>query len=120
MATTSQPQLVRLAEVADTIGAPLQWVLNTAGKDVSAWWTGEPAVTFDAARKIAEAWARNQAAALEVTRKHEAEREAKIEREREESRRAAAERAKREPRRVLHGVEVSLPGDPPPRWMGDE
>jgi hypothetical protein len=35
-------------------------------------------------------------------------------------RRAAAERAKREPRRVLHGVEVSLPGDPLPAWMGDE
>jgi hypothetical protein len=103
-----QPQLVRLA------------VANTAGKDVREWWTGEPAVTFDAARKIAEQWARNVADAAETTRRAEAEREAQIERELEEGRRQAAERAKREPRRVLHGVEVSLPGDPAPPWMGDQ
>jgi hypothetical protein len=120
MATQSQPQLVRLAEVADTIGAPLGWVVNTAGRHVDQWWTGEPACDFATAAKIADEWASNQAAAFEVTRKYEAEREAKIEREREELRRAAAERAKREPRRVLHGVEVSLPGDPLPAWMGDE
>jgi hypothetical protein len=120
MATQQTTQLVRLAEVAETIGAPIGWVMNTAGRHVNAWWTGEPACDFATAAKIADAWARNVADAAETTRRAEAEREAKIEREREESRRAAAERAKREPRRVLHGVEVSLPGDPPPRWMGDE
>jgi hypothetical protein len=65
-------------------------------------------------------WARNVADAAEKTRRAEAEREAQIERELEEGRRQAAERAKREPRRVLHGVEVSLPGDPAPPWMGDQ
>jgi hypothetical protein len=77
-------------------------------------------VTFDAARKISDQWARNVADAAEKTRRAEAEREAQIERELEEGRRQAAERAKREPRRVLHGVEVSLPGDPAPPWMGDQ
>jgi hypothetical protein len=47
-----QPQLVRLAEVADTIGAPTMFVANAPGKDVRDWWTGEPAVTFDVARDI--------------------------------------------------------------------
>jgi hypothetical protein len=40
MATQSQPQLVRLGEVADTLGAPIAWVVNTAGRHVDAWWTG--------------------------------------------------------------------------------
>jgi hypothetical protein len=120
MATQQTPQLVRLAEVAETIGAPMQWVANNAGKDVREWWTAEPAVTFDAARKIAEQWARNVADAAEVQRKYEAEQEAKIERERGELQRAAAARAEREPRRVLNGVEVSFPGDPAPSWMGDQ
>jgi len=57
---------------------------------------------------------------LRLFTKYEAEQEAKIERERVELQRAAAERAKREPRRVLRGVEVSVPGDPEPDWMGDE
>jgi hypothetical protein len=84
------------------------------------WWTGEPAVSFDVARNIAERWARNVADATEATRAAEAEHAAQIEREREELQRAAAERAKREPRRVLRGVETSFPGDPEPSWMSGE
>src|SRR5829696_461037 len=112
MATQQTPQLVRLEEVAGTLGAPLTWVENTAGKGVREWWNGDPACDFATAAKIADQWAANQAAAVEVQRKYEAEQAAQIEREREELERAAAERAKREPRRVLHGVETSFPGDP--------
>ena len=119
MATQQTTQLVRLGEVADTLGAPIGWVVNIAGKDVRAWWTGEPACDFATAAKIADAWASNQAAALEVQRKYEAEREVTIEREREQLQRAAVERAKND-RRVLHGVETSFPGDEQPARMGDE
>jgi hypothetical protein len=53
MATQRTTQLVRLAEVADTLGAPMMFVANAAGTDAREWWTGESAVTFDVARKIA-------------------------------------------------------------------
>ena len=116
MATQQTTQLVRLGEVADTIGAPAMFVANAAGKDAREWWTGEPAVTFAVAREIAERWAANVADATEKQRRYDAEQEAKLEREHEQYRREAAERAKRE-RTVLHGVETSFPGDPEP-WAG--
>jgi hypothetical protein len=118
MATQSEPQLVRLAEVADTIGAPLMWVVNAAGKDVRAWWTGEPAVTFDVARKIAERWARNVADATEKTRAAEAEQAAQVEREREQYRREREAERTQKGVPIPGGVSVSVPGDPhTPNWM---
>src|SRR5512132_369424 len=118
MATQRQPQLVRLSEVADTLGAPMMFVVNAAGKDVREWWTGEPAVTFDVARRVAQALARNVADAEEVTRAAVAEQEAHIEREREQYARERA--AERQYGRVIPGgVSVSVPGSPRPDWMGD-
>jgi hypothetical protein len=120
MATQSQPQLVRLSEVADTIGAPVMFVANAAGTDVLEWWTGEPAVTFAVAREIAEKWARNVADAAETTRKYAAEQEAKWRRE------AAEHQAEREAERtqkgepIPGGISVSLPGDARPPWMEDD
>jgi hypothetical protein len=121
MGTQPQPQLVRLAEVVDTIGAPTMFVVNAAGKDVREWWTGEPAVTFGVAREIAERWAANVADAAETQRAVEAEQEANIEREREGFRREReAERAKKGVP-IPGGIVTSVPGDGPrPDWMGDE
>jgi hypothetical protein len=110
-----------LSEVADTIGAPMMFVANAAGKDVHEWWTGELSVTFDIARNIAERWARNVADAAETTRAAEAEQEAKWRRE------AAEWQAAREAERVQKGepipggISVSTPGDGPrPEWMGGD
>jgi hypothetical protein len=121
MATQPTPQLVQLAEVAATLGAPLGWVVNNAGKDVREWWTGEPAVTFDVARKIAEAWARNVADATETQRRHEAEQAAQIEREREQfAREREAGGSKQRGGVIPGGISVSVPGSPRPGWMGGE
>jgi hypothetical protein len=114
----TQPQLVRLAEVADTLGAPIGWVANAAGKDVRAWWTNEPACDFATAAKIADEWSSNKAAALEATRKYEAEQEARIEREREEFRREREAERKGTP--IPGGISVSVPGGPRPDWMGGD
>jgi hypothetical protein len=119
MATQSTPQLVRLAEVADTLGCSMGFVVNAAGKDVREWWTGEPAVTFDEARKIAEEWAVAVADPEAETRRAVAAQEAKIEREREQYARERA--AENQYGRVIPGgVSVSVPGSPRPEWMGDE
>jgi uncharacterized protein (DUF2342 family) len=120
MATQSQPQLIRLAEVADTLGAPMMFVANAAGKNTSEWWTGEMAVTFDVAREVAEQWARSVADAEETTRVAVAEQEARISAEREEYARERA--AEQHPGGVIPGgVSLSVPGSPRPDWMeGDE
>jgi hypothetical protein len=97
----------------------MMFVVNAAGKDVREWWTGEPAVTFDVARKVAEALARNVADAEEVTRAAVAEQEARIEAEREQYRRERE--AERQYGRVIPGgVQLSVPGEPRPEWMGDD
>ena len=117
MAKEPQAQLVRLSEVADTIGAPWASVERYAGKDVHTWWTGEAAVDFVTARKIAELWAADSAAAVEMTRQAELEHEAKIEAEREAYRR---ERDASRGQRVFHGVQVTVPGDPHiPDWASE-
>ena len=87
MAAQTTPQLVRLAEVADTLGCAAGFVQRAAGKDVHEWWTGELAVTFDVARRIAERWAAAVADAEAETRRAVAEQAAQVEREDERYRR---------------------------------
>jgi hypothetical protein len=121
MATQQTPQLVRLSEVAAELGAPLGWVVNNAGRHVDAWWTGEPACTFDVARKIAEQWAANMADAAEKQRRYEAEQEARIEKEREQfAREREASGAKQRGGVIAGGVQLSVPGSPRPSWWGGD
>jgi hypothetical protein len=86
-------------------------------RDVETDWDGSSAVRWSVAKRLADDARAAQDENDKLNIKMRQEQEAQIEREREELQRAAAERAKHEPRRLLHGVEVSLPGDLEPSWM---
>jgi hypothetical protein len=120
MATQPTTQLVRLAEVAAEIGAPMMFAANAAGKSVSLWWDGQSAVTFETAREIAAKWAAAVADAEATTRAAEAEHAAQVEREREQYRREREAERVQKGAPIPGGITVSVPGDPRPDWMGDE
>jgi hypothetical protein len=117
MATQPTPQLVRLSEVAASLGVPAMKIENMAGKRAAEWFDGSLAVTLDDAKKIFAA-VRAEQAELDAAYVKGLDRDRQAVAEMEE---AARRRAAAKPQsRVIRGVETFGPGDPEPSWMGDD
>ena len=110
----SQEQIIPISQVADTLGVQPQKVIALAGKRTSEWWTGEPAVTLDVARKISETVNTERAEQDREYLNRLADEEQAVKDQFAEAQ-ARADARNSQPR-VLHGVETSFPGDPGPAW----
>jgi len=117
MATQSTPQLVKLSEVADSLGVPAGKVETMAGKRAAEWFDGSLAVTLDDAKRIFEAVRAEQAASdADYIASFEAEEKA-VRDQLAEAQRQAAERERERPTRI-GGVSVTVP-PADPDWMSE-
>jgi hypothetical protein len=114
--------LIPIESVVAVTGYPPEWVwARLDERDVETDWDGSFAVRWSTAKRLADdartAREENDQANIALRESQEEELKRQIE---EGQRRAVARMAAAGRRTTIHGVEVSVPGEPRPDWAAQE